>query len=96
MSVLSPFFGMIVFLLNTYLLAVLMSAIISWLVAFNVLPMTNSWVRSLYHFLTAITEPALRPIRRRLPSTGAFDFSPLVLVLAISLLIGLFGALRVA
>jgi YggT family protein len=56
-------------------------AIMSWLVAFGVVNMRNSLVRSIWDAACAITDPMLRPIRRILPSMGGLDLSPLVLIL---------------
>ena len=61
-------------------------AILSWLVAFNVINTYNEFVRSLLHALDRITEPLYRPIRRILPDFGGIDFSPLVVLLLIYVL----------
>lgn len=58
-------------------------AIMSWLIAFNVINVYNSGVRSIWDALNAITEPMLRPIRRYLPMMGGIDISPLILLVAI-------------
>lgn len=55
--------------------------ILSWLVAFNVVNTRNPFVNTVGRFLYQITEPALRPIRRIIPSFGGIDISPLVLAL---------------
>ena len=55
--------------------------ILSWLVAFNVVNTRNAFVNAVGRFLYQITEPALRPIRRIIPSFGGIDLSPLVLAL---------------
>jgi YggT family protein len=55
--------------------------ILSWLVAFNVVNTRNTFVNAVGRFLYQITEPALRPIRRIIPSFGGIDLSPLVLAL---------------
>ena len=62
------------------------SVIISWLVAFRVLNVTQPLVRSLYTGLDRLLDPLYRPIRKILPDFGGIDFSPLVLLLAISVL----------
>jgi YggT family protein len=59
------------------------SAILSWLVAFNVVNTRNDFVRSIWNFLDAVTQPALRPIRRILPNLGGVDISPIILILLI-------------
>jgi YggT family protein len=72
-----------VFLIVTdiYIWVLIASAILSWLVAFNVLNTSNRFVYSLGDFLFRITEPVLRPIRQVLPNLGGIDISPVVLIL---------------
>lgn len=67
--------------LNLYMWLLIASAILSWLVAFNVINTRNRFVYAVGDFLYRITEPALRPIRRVLPSFGGIDLSPVVLIL---------------
>jgi YggT family protein len=62
---------------------IIVQAILSWLIAFNVINMGNDFVRSLYHGLGRITEPVYAPIRRILPNTGPMDLSPLVVLIGI-------------
>jgi YggT family protein len=59
------------------------AAILSWLVAFNVVNTRNHFVASIGEFLFRITEPALRPIRNILPNLGGIDISPVILILII-------------
>jgi YggT family protein len=67
--------------LNLYMWLLIGSAILSWLVAFNVINTRNRVVYAIGDFLYRITEPALRPIRRVLPNFGGIDLSPVVLIL---------------
>jgi YggT family protein len=53
------------------------------LIAFNVVNTRNQFVGMVADFLYRITEPALRPIRRRMPNLGGIDISPLILVFII-------------
>lgn len=69
--------------LDLYTWLVIASAIISWLVAFNVINTRNDVVRAIWNFLYQITEPALRPIRSILPNLGGIDVSPIILLLII-------------
>lgn len=62
---------------------IIIQAILSWLVAFNVINTHNDFVRNLLGALDRITEPLYRPIRRILPDFGGLDFSPLVVLLLI-------------
>jgi YggT family protein len=61
-------------------------AILSWLVAFNVINTHNDFVRSFLRALDRITAPIYRPIRRILPDMGGIDFSPMVVLLLIYVL----------
>lgn len=57
--------------------------ILSLLVAFNVLSMSNQLVAAVYQAVSAILDPFLKPIRKIMPDTGAIDFSPMVLLLVL-------------
>jgi len=70
-------------LLNLYRWAVILAAVFSMLSSFGVLDSRNRLVWSIGDFLYRITEPALRPIRRVIPSFGNIDLSPLVLLLLV-------------
>ena len=72
--------------LNLYKLIIIVAAVMSWLIAFNVVNSRNEVVRTIWNALVAMTEPALRPIRRYLPNTGGLDISPIVLFLIILLI----------
>ena len=69
--------------INLYIWIIIASAIMSWLIAFNVINPYNQFVRSLWQGFNALTEPALRPIRRFLPDLGGIDISPIILLLII-------------
>ena len=70
-------------LLNGYTWIVIASAIMSWLVAFGVVNISNLFIRTVVNFLYAVTEPVLKPIRRFLPNLGGVDISPVVLLIGI-------------
>ena len=77
----------IVFLvLNLYSYVIVGSAVMSWLIAFNVVNIRNEVVRSIWNTLTGLTDPALRRIRRYMPNTSGIDISPVVLFLIILLI----------
>ena len=76
----NPFIWLILTALEFYMYAVILNVILSWLVAFNVVNVSNRFVYLVGDFLHRITEPALRPIRRYLPKLGGLDISPLVLI----------------
>ncbi len=67
--------------IDLYIWLVIIAAILSWLIAFNVINTYNRFVGMVSYFLHQVTEPALRPIRRILPAMGGIDLSPLVLIL---------------
>ena len=75
--------GFIYFLLNLYIFILIASAIMSWLVAFNVVNTRSPAVAMIGEFLYRITEPVLRPIRERLPNFGGIDISPIIAILII-------------
>lgn len=70
-------------LIPTVIWIIIASAIMSWLIAFNVINLYNQFVRSVWNALNAVTEPVLAPIRRMLPDLGGVDISPLVLILGL-------------
>ncbi|MBS1183776.1 MAG: hypothetical protein H6Q99_3656 [Proteobacteria bacterium] len=72
--------------IQLYMYILIASAIMSWLVAFNVVNLRNQVVATIAGFLYTMTEPLLRPIRRRMPNTGGLDLSFLVLWFGIILL----------
>ena len=69
--------------LEIYIWLLIAAAVLSWLVAFNVVNTRNQVVAMVGDFLYRITEPALRPIRNMLPSLGGIDISPVILILII-------------
>lgn len=73
--------GFISYLITLFVYIIIAGAIMSWLIAFNVINPYNQFVRALWQGLNAVTEPLLRPIRRRMPDLGGIDVSPLVLIL---------------
>ena len=79
--ILGPLFGLVTTVIELFIWALVISAVLSWLVAFNVVNTRTRFVYMVGDFLHRITEPALRPIRRILPNLGGIDLSPLVLIL---------------
>ena len=73
-------------LLNVLWWIIIIQAILSWLVAFNVINTYNDFVRSMLIALDRLTAPIYRPIRRFMPDLGALDLSPLVVLLLILIL----------
>jgi YggT family protein len=73
-------------LLNLVWWVIVIQAILSWLIAFNVINTHSDFVRTVWNALQKITEPLYRPIRRILPDFGALDLSPLVVLLILYIL----------
>jgi YggT family protein len=69
------------YLIHLYKIILVAAIVMQLLLQFNIIPYSNPMVRTIYQGLYAVTEPALAPIRRRLPRTSNLDFSPLVLIL---------------
>ena len=69
-----------------YIWILIINAVISWLVAFNVLNTTNRFVYSLLDVSYKLTDPPLNFIRRYLPNLGSIDISPIVLILGLMFL----------
>jgi YggT family protein len=76
----------ILIVLQIYVWLLIASAVLSWLVAFNVVNTRNPVVATIGEFLYRITEPALRPIRGFMPNLGGLDISPIILILIIFLI----------
>ena len=70
-------------LLQVLMWIIVIQAIQSWLVAFNVINTRTDFVRSFLNALDRLTRPLYRPIRRILPDFGGIDFSPIVVILII-------------
>jgi len=79
----NPFLWLISTIIDIYIWILIASAVLSWLVAFNVVNTRNPIVHSIGEFLYRITEPALRPIRSMLPSLGGIDISPVILIIGL-------------
>ena len=65
---------------------IIVQAVMSWLIAFNVINTHNDMVRSIWQALDKMTEPLYRPIRKVMPDFGALDLSPMVVLLALLIL----------
>jgi YggT family protein len=79
-------FSVLDFLLQVLMWIIIVQAILSWLVVFNVINTRNEYVRSFFYALDRMTAPLYRPIRRILPDFGGLDFSPMVVIILIIVL----------
>ena len=77
----NPFHWLIDTLITLYIWILIANAVLSWLIAFNVVNPHNNIVRAIGEGLYRLTEPALRPIRQVLPSLGGLDISPVILII---------------
>ena len=70
-------------LLGLLVIAIIISAVLSWLVAFDVINLRNRFVYNVAHFLDAVTRWILRPVQRVIPPLGGVDISPIIVLLVI-------------
>lgn len=82
-------FQIIYVLLNVVWWIIVIQAILSWLIAFNVINTHNDFVRSVWQALDKMTEPLYRPIRKIMPDFGALDLSPMVVLLLLYILMNI-------
>ena len=73
-------------IVNLYIWVLVINAILSWLVAFNILNTGNRFVYSVLEVSYKLTNPALNLIRRYLPNLGSIDISPVILILGLNFL----------
>jgi len=79
----NPFLWLILTVIDLYIWVLIAAAVMSWLIAFNVVNSNNSTVRMIWDFLYRITEPVLGPIRTMLPGLGGIDISPVILIIGL-------------
>ena len=79
----NPFLWLIDTIITLYIWILIASAVLSWLIAFNVVNTRNQFVSAVAEFLYRITEPLLAPVRSFLPNLGGLDISPIILILII-------------
>lgn len=73
-------------LLQIYFWILILTVVVSWLVAFNVVNTRNKWVYKFCQLLNMATEPLVKRLRKFIPPMGGFDFTPMVIILGIYLL----------
>jgi YggT family protein len=78
-----PLLSFISMVITLYMWVIIIGAILSWLIAFDVINRRNQVVYMIADSLHRITEPALRPIRRYMPDLGGIDISPVILILVL-------------
>ena len=70
-------------LIGLVIIAVIANAILSWLVAFDIINLRNRFAYSVAHMLDAVTRPLLLPFQRIIPPLGGIDISPIILLLVL-------------
>lgn len=83
MILLTNLFSLVIYVLDLFCWALILSAIISTLISFGVLDTRNRFVWTVSDFLYRVTEPVVRPVRNVLPNLGGIDLSPLAVLLLI-------------
>jgi YggT family protein len=83
--------GVLSILVNVIVMLVIVQFVVGLLFAFNVVSSRNQFLMQLYSSINSLLDPLLRPIRRILPNTGPIDFSPLVLIVGLNILIYVLG-----
>jgi YggT family protein len=94
MIIIDPLIRVAIIAVDLYIWVIIIGAILSWLVAFNIINTTNQFVYTIIDFLYRITEPALRPIRKIMPNFGGIDISPIALILGLIFLQMVLGNLH--
>ncbi len=72
---------LIITVINLLIWVIIIGAVLSWLILFNVVNLNNRFVYLVYDTINRLTDPLLNPIRRFLPNMGGIDISPVVLIL---------------
>ncbi|MEM7690350.1 MAG: YggT family protein [Pseudomonadota bacterium] len=75
-----------------FVMFIIIQFVISLLFAFNVVSPSNQFLMQVYNSIGMILDPILRPIRRIMPDTGAIDFSPIVLIILLRIMLIVMGA----
>jgi len=76
----------LLYLLTLVWWIIVIQAVMSWLIGFNVINTQNDFVRQIWTTLDRLTEPLYRPIRKVMPDFGALDLSPIVVLISIQIL----------
>jgi len=84
------------YLINIIVMMVIAQFVLSLLLGFNVINPHNEFVGALWRSINMLLDPLLRPIRRMMPDTGAIDFSPMVLIVLLTVLQKVLFTLAVA
>lgn len=83
LALLSAVYWILQKLLSLLVFVIIANAILSWLVAFDIVNLRNRFAHSVAHFLDAVTRPVMRPFQRIIPPLGGIDITPIIVILAI-------------
>ena len=78
--------GILLYILWIATWVIIVQAVLSWLIAFNIINTSSHIVRTIWQALYTMTEPLYRPIRKILPDFGALDLSPMVVLILLNIL----------
>ena len=70
--------------ISIYIWLVIAQIVLSWLIQFGIVNARQPFVMQVGEFLYRFTEPALAPIRNRLPNLGGIDISPMILIIGLT------------
>ncbi len=76
----------VTYLINILVMLVIVQFVLSLLISFNVVNTHNQFVAALWKAVNALLDPILAPVRRLMPNTGAIDFSPMLLIVGLTVL----------
>ncbi|MDJ0641600.1 MAG: YggT family protein [Erythrobacter sp.] len=96
MQGLDALYQIVSLLTQAFVMLIIIQFVIGLLFAFNVISPSNDFLRQVYESINRLLDPILRPIRNVMPATGAIDFSPLVLILLLQIVLIVIGNLAVA
>ncbi|TNE48121.1 MAG: YggT family protein [Sphingomonadales bacterium] len=91
MQALYAIYEIISLLTNVLVMLIIIQFVIGLLFAFNVVNSSNDFLMAFYNSINRLLDPVLRPIRNRMPQTGAIDFSPLVLIIGLNIILIIIG-----
>ena len=91
MAGLDALYQIIEMLTGILVMLIIIQFVVSLLFAFNVVSPSNQFLMQVYNSINMILDPILRPIRRILPDTGAIDFSPIVLIILLRVMMIVLG-----
>ena len=74
------------YLINIIVILVIVQFVMSLLISFNVVNMSNDFVSAIWRAVNAILDPILNPVRKIMPNTGTIDLSPMVLIIGLTIL----------